>query len=199
MNFNLKQKSKKVMSLNGTLPSMSYESMMQYLFEMKQKMDVLYHMFSMMKPKEEEITEEEDTDEEKPKLEQNERNEFPVNPSTTTNVFNFNPIPFSKKKEEIQMKFNSTELSSRNQMLSTNSFPLLMSKKSMAKKKLPENETKSKFSRNVSFTSQIPNNFTNSYNGSSNFNPFLNPSSLNQHDRMIITSKADGGDVNMFG
>ncbi len=159
-------------------------------------------MFTMMKPKEEEIPEEEDTDEEKSKLEQNERNEFPINPSaatTTTNVFNFNPIPFSKKKEEIHMKFNTTELSSRNQLLSTNNFPLLMSKKSLAKKKLQENETKSKFSRNVSFSSQIPNNFTSSFNGPSNFNPFLNPTSLNQHDRMIITSKADGGDVNMFG
>lgn len=191
MNFELSKRSKKVKSTTINQSQLSQEYLMNYLFELKTKLDYFYHMFSVMHTKEVIKECEEDTDDEESRSEQWDRR---IMPSTSCNSTNC-----SKKKEEIPLTFNTSESNNCNPLFISSSqvnqtkFPLLVSKKNMMNHK--DNESKSKASRNMNYSStQNLNAFMNNTITVSS-NPFMNNTFGGQTQTMNLT---DGPDVNMF-
>jgi hypothetical protein len=179
--MNIANRSKKVKSIHLNSETITHESLMEYLYELKQKVDYLYHICAIVGQKNENIKEETDESEEEELKGGRILPTFPNNPT-------FNFMPSSKRKEEIQLQFESSDFSSRTQ---TNNayYNLLMSKKNFQKQKQTENESKTKMNRNANLP-KFPWSTTNNNPGPNNSNPFFSFQNNAQ--------RSDLGDVNMF-
>ena len=153
--------------------TMTNDQILNYLFEIKQKIDMLYHTCSMSHlSKKEKADEEEEEEYYKSNLNQEPKVVFNGFQTNSNNIFTFNTQSCKRKDEQIEpLAMNNTPMGS---------FPLLVSKKHLTKQKLLDNDFKSKQVRSLHY-STLPN-------------PVLN----NTFSGGLVEARTDGSDVSMY-